>query len=324
MTNLHKLLLRSPYRGEKFPPRATLRGTNPCRARLGWDIGMTESILRPGLQRQLRWIIVGLVLLHLGKTILFSSVGQPPLVGDAVHYWGCAQRVASGDWLMVKDRPEILRTPGYPWFLALLQLGFGRFAMAAAVVCQQAMIFATAMITAGMCQRLTRSSLGAVIGLGLAACCISQNSIALHIFSEPLFTLLLTSSRGAAGRLAGSAGFARRGGGRTAAGSGGTGATHCPVGMRSRIADDGLAALAFEELASAGKPLRLLRGDAGRFVDSLVCTQFYLLRETVFHQDRRLDHVGFHVPGRSGGSIESWPWLCRHAGNAAVERTGRR
>ena len=155
---------------------------------------MTESILRPGLQRQLRWIIVGLVLLHLGKTILFSSVGQPPLVGDAVHYWGCAQRVASGDWLMVKDRPEILRTPGYPWFLALLQLGFGRFAMAAAVVCQQAMIFATAMITAGMCQRLTRSSLGAVIGLGLAACCISQNSIALHIFSEPLFTLLLTAS----------------------------------------------------------------------------------------------------------------------------------
>ena len=100
--------------------------------------------------------------------------------------------MASGDWLMVKDPPEILRTPGYPCFLALLQLVFGRLAMAMAVVSQQAMVFATALITAWMCRRLTGSSLGAAIGLGLTACCISQNSIALHIFSEPLFTLLLT------------------------------------------------------------------------------------------------------------------------------------
>ena len=101
--------------------------------------------------------------------------------------------MAGGDWLMVRGQPEILRTPAYPLFLALLQLGFGRFALATAAVCLQAMVFATAMITAWTCRRLTGSSLGAAIGLGLAACCISQNSTAVRLLSESLFTLLLTS-----------------------------------------------------------------------------------------------------------------------------------
>ena len=52
---------------------------------------VTESTVQPVLpqERRLRGIILAPVLLNLGKTILFASVGEVPLVGDADHYWGC-------------------------------------------------------------------------------------------------------------------------------------------------------------------------------------------------------------------------------------------
>ena len=73
------------------------------------------------------WLVATAVLvaLHLGKCVLFAAVGQPPLEGDAATYWDAGQRMASGDWLLVKDAIEVVRTPGYPLFVAIFQMLFG-------------------------------------------------------------------------------------------------------------------------------------------------------------------------------------------------------
>ena len=105
--------------------------------------------------------------LHLAKCALFVAVGQPPLEGDAMHYWNDAGTMAGGDWLMAHGFVEIIRTPGYPFFLALLQLAFGRYSLVAAVVCQQCMVFATAMVAAWIDARISGSRLG-----GLSAWCL--------------------------------------------------------------------------------------------------------------------------------------------------------
>jgi hypothetical protein len=135
---------------------------------------------------------VVLVGLHFAKTFVFIAVGQPPFEGDALHYWSDAQLMVSGDWLMARNVVETVRTPGYPLLLALFQLAFGHHALIAAVVCQQFMVFADAMLAAWMCARVSGTRLGGVLGLMLGLLCCSQNSVATCLVSDTLFTLLLT------------------------------------------------------------------------------------------------------------------------------------
>ena len=137
---------------------------------------------------------VGIVLvgLHLAKACIFVAVGQPPIEGDARHYWNDGDRVVSGDWLMVRGDVETVRTPGYPWFLALFQLVFGRHALIAATVCQQLMVFATAMVAAWIVRRISGTWLGGLCGLTLGLFCVSQNAVADYLLSDTFFGLLLT------------------------------------------------------------------------------------------------------------------------------------
>ena len=134
-------------------------------------------------------VVVGL---HLAKTCIFVAVGQPPIEGDAGHYWADGERMASGDWLMARGDVETIRTPGYPFLLALFQLGFGHHALIAATVCQQLMVFATAMVLAWVCARISGTWLGGLCGLTLGLFCVSQNAVAEYLLSDTLFGLLLT------------------------------------------------------------------------------------------------------------------------------------
>ena len=144
--------------------------------------------------RSLLVATVVLVALHLGKCLMFAAVGQPPLEGDAAHYWIDGQRMASGDWLLVKDGIELLRTPGYPLFGAIFQIAFGRYALVAITLGQQAMVLATAMITAWICRRVSGSDWGGFLGLVLSLLCVSRHGVALYLLSDTLFCLLLTSA----------------------------------------------------------------------------------------------------------------------------------
>ena len=109
-----------------------------------------------------------------------------------MHYWNDAGTMAGGDSLTAHGFVEIIRTPGYPFFLALLQLAFGRYSLVAAVVCEQCMVFATAMVAAWMWARISGSRLGGLCGLVLGLFWISQNSVANRLLSDTLFGLLLT------------------------------------------------------------------------------------------------------------------------------------
>jgi len=143
---------------------------------------------------------LGIVLigLHLAKACLFAAVGQPPMEGDAGHYWNNADRAASGDWLLARGEVETIRTPGYPWLLALFQFVFGHHALIAITVCQQFMVFTTAMVTAWISARIsggapgTPGRLGGLLGLTLGLFCVSQNAVAAYVLSDTFFALLLT------------------------------------------------------------------------------------------------------------------------------------
>jgi hypothetical protein len=146
------------------------------------------------LNRRRSFVLLGTALLglHLAKSCLFVVVGQPPLEGDARHYWQDATRIADGDWLMTKGEVETIRTPGYPLFLALNKLAFGRYALIAATVFQQAMVFAMALASAWICIRISGTWIGGFCGLTLGLFCVSQNAVAAYMLSDTLFALLLT------------------------------------------------------------------------------------------------------------------------------------
>ena len=143
-------------------------------------------------RRTLIALVVVLVGLHLAKCCLFTAVGQPPLEGDARQYWAFGGFMASGDWLLARGEVEMIRTPGYPAVLALFQMLFGHHALIAAIVCQQLMVFATAMLAAWISARVSGSWLGGLCGLALGLLCVSQNAVADRLLSDTLFALLLT------------------------------------------------------------------------------------------------------------------------------------
>lgn len=159
------------------------------------QLRMQEMENKSPMKNRCFYIAFGLlVFLHLGKAGLFIAAGQPPLQGDAKHYWSVATRMAEGDWLAATVKPETIRTPGYPMVLVIFQLLFGRYALVAATVFQQVVVFVTAFITAWMCYQATGSKLGGLTGLTLSLFCISQNSVATYLLSDPLFGLLVTAS----------------------------------------------------------------------------------------------------------------------------------
>jgi 4-amino-4-deoxy-L-arabinose transferase-like glycosyltransferase len=143
-------------------------------------------------RRTLLTLSVVLVGLLLAKSCLFVAVGQPPLEGDARHYWADGERMASGDWLLARGELETIRTPGYPLFLALFQIAFGHYALIAASIGQQLMVFTTVMLAAWISARISGSWLGGLCGLALGLFCVSQDAVADYMLSDTLFTLLLT------------------------------------------------------------------------------------------------------------------------------------
>jgi hypothetical protein len=135
-----------------------------------------------------------LIALHLAKACVFVAVGQPPLEGDALHYWNDSGRMTGGDWLMAQGEVETIRTPGYPLFLAACRLALGRNALIAVTVLQQLMVLATAMLAAVISARISGKFSGGLCGLALGLFCVSQNSVADYLLSDTLFGFLLTLS----------------------------------------------------------------------------------------------------------------------------------
>ena len=135
-----------------------------------------------------------LLSLELIKAGTFIAAGPPPLHGDAWSYWRLGRQAAQGDWFRMQPPDAIERPNGYPLFLGLHQLLFGKYALLAAAATQQLLVTATAALVAWMCWRLTRCRFTVLLGLAISLLCISRNCMASFMISDNLLAFLLTAT----------------------------------------------------------------------------------------------------------------------------------
>lgn len=132
-----------------------------------------------------------LILLNLGKTLTFIGTGQAFPESDGVNYWKMGTEIFHGDWLL-RERACALRPPALPIFVAVMQAAFGEYALVAISVVQHLFVFATALMTAWICAKVSRSRAGALIGLALSFCCISRSCFAVYVIADnPLCMVLI-------------------------------------------------------------------------------------------------------------------------------------
>ena len=139
-------------------------------------------------------IISILIVLHLVKAVAFIAAGQGPLQGDSYVYWLLGERVAAGDWLLLRDSPEIVRTPAYPYYVAFFQATCGAHALAAAIVAQHLMLLGNVALAAWTCWRLTSNKNSLLISLALSLACFSCWGVAVQLFSDTLLSFQLALS----------------------------------------------------------------------------------------------------------------------------------
>ncbi len=139
-------------------------------------------------------VLALLIVLHLAKVSAFIAAGQPALQGDAVVYWSLADRVAHGDWLLLENPPEITRTPGYPYFVAMFQATCGCRALVAVTIAQHLLLLASTALAAWACWCLTGKRSAIVFGLALALGCFSCYGVGMHVLSDTLLCFFLTLS----------------------------------------------------------------------------------------------------------------------------------
>jgi len=151
---------------------------NPAARRLLWAVLAASLLLRLGLAAST----------HLDAPIRFLS-------GDSGSYWEPARALLiRGEFTQspTSSRPELVRTPGYPVFLAGLRLA-GLTSLAAVVVAQSIISTATlaAVFWIGLMLFGARAALA---GLVLAALDFSGVLFSQLVMAETLFTFLLVLS----------------------------------------------------------------------------------------------------------------------------------
>ncbi len=135
-------------------------------------------------------VVAVLVLLHVAKACLFFAGGQAPLRWDSAEYWSMARKLAAGAGF---NSSSVHRPPGYPAFLALHQLAFGKTAQVATVATQLVGVVTTALLTAWMCGRIARSRAALVLGLALPLAWMEYPYLALYSLSDSLLCVLFTA-----------------------------------------------------------------------------------------------------------------------------------
>ena len=143
-----------------------------------------------GMLRSVTLFLVGVAFL---ESCAFICIGQLPLQQDALGYWDLGSQVANGDIFLV-DQPQAFRPFFYPLFLGFCQYLFGSFALIAAVAFQQVWLWATALLVAWLCVRLTKHELHGAVALLLGVMCFRRHYIATQMFSDNLLGLLLAGS----------------------------------------------------------------------------------------------------------------------------------
>jgi hypothetical protein len=116
--------------------------------------------------------------------------GPAPLERDAFGYWRLSTLVIEGDLLMLGEQIAY-RTPGYPWFLALIRAAFDRHALLAVSVIQSVLAVMSLAIAASIARRITRLPSASLWTLAVSLPAVAAWTYNAATLSESLFTFLL-------------------------------------------------------------------------------------------------------------------------------------
>lgn len=109
---------------------------------------------------------------------------------DANEYWRLSTVVMQGDPLL-SSAPIAYRTPVYPWFVALVRMVAGPYALLAISAIQGAMLIASFVIAGILAKRITHLPRSLPITLLISLAAISSSTFASALLSESLFVFLL-------------------------------------------------------------------------------------------------------------------------------------
>jgi hypothetical protein len=136
---------------------------------------------------------IALLLIEAAKLVAFHQAGPMPRAFDAAFYWQLGTQVAAGDVWMTTDAVAH-RTPGYPWFLGLMQAVCGTRAWWAIVAVQYAAVWGTTALTGWWAYRLTGRPWLGVAAIAVCVASAARAGFASTLLTESLFTLELTAT----------------------------------------------------------------------------------------------------------------------------------
>lgn len=143
----------------------------------------------PSLPRS--WVLAGLVVLAVRLALLvFSAPGETVLEGDEPYYDELARGMIANGTYGLDGEPSVHRPPGWPAILAVIYRLMGE-SRRVVVMWQALFDFGTVMCTAWMAGRLFRSRAATVVGFALAVTWPPFLREALHMQTEPLFTMVV-------------------------------------------------------------------------------------------------------------------------------------
>ena len=124
------------------------------------------------------------------KTMAIFLGGPIPLHRDSLGYWELSTLVLQGDFLML-DAPIAYRTPGYPWFLAILRLFGENHSMWLIAVVQSVLYVGSVWVASNIAQKITKLPSSRTITAICLLPAISAIQYTNAVLSETIFTLTL-------------------------------------------------------------------------------------------------------------------------------------
>lgn len=148
-----------------------------------------DPIRKPGMPAHVLWTVL-VIAVFANAVSLFSS--QLWVYPDSIDYIRLAGGIA--DRLDLTNELFLVRTPGYPLFLAAIFRIFGDGSPCAILIMQHVMAVAAAVLTSATAWRLTSSRSATIFAGSLCACSLQILAYANLVLTETPYTLTLIAS----------------------------------------------------------------------------------------------------------------------------------
>ena len=134
-------------------------------------------------------LLIAMIVISIKALGVFSG-GPVPLQRDSLGYWQLSTLVIQGDIFMMGD-PIAYRTPGYPWFLAIVRLIGGNYSLWLIALIQSILYVGSIWFAAIIAQQITKLANAKLI----TTCCLLPAVSAIQYttacLSETVFTFTL-------------------------------------------------------------------------------------------------------------------------------------